>query len=578
MTLPVAAQILLSAGSYHQNFDSLGGANAGWTNNLTLPGWYASKGGGSATNYVAASGGSNAGGIYSFGVTGISNNADRALGSLGAASITYAFGLRFTNDTGVAQTGFTISCTGEQWRSGSTTNPHTLAFSYQTGNRPFTNAHSGTWTAFSALDFISPNLTGSQAALDGNAATNRQSFHSSVLAGVTVLPGQELFLRWLDVDDPGFDDGLAVDDLTISFSAVTSAPTASAAFSVLTYNTHGNHVEDWTTNSPQVRAIGRQMQYLQPDIITFQEIPLTNTHEMVNFVVAFLPGYQLATNSGTDGFIRSVILSRFPIARSQKWLDGADLAPFGYTNANFTRDLFEAQIAVPGFPQPLHVFTTHLKAGTSNSDDAARRAAEAGAISNFFVTVYLTTNAQHPYLLSGDLNEDITVPATGSQQPIQRLTTGTGLRLTTPLNPLTGGRQTYSIQATLNRRYDYILPSELLFANLVSGEVFRTDLLTNPPAPLLASDNVTASDHLPVLMTFASPYDQPFRLVSVERSNSAVTVSWQAVPGQPYRLENSSNLVIWTALATNLVATNVAFTYRTNLLDSHRYFRVRRVP
>lgn len=579
MALPVAAQILLGAGSYHQNFDSLGGANAGWTDNVSLPGWYASKGGGNATNYLAGTGGGIAGGIYSFGVTGVSNNSDRALGSLGASSISYTYGVRLANDTGVAQTDFTISYTGEQWRSGSTANPHVLAFSYQIGNGPFTNAHSGTWTAFGALNFISPNLAGSQAALDGNAVTNRQSYTNIVLADLTVLPGQELFLRWLDVDDTGFDTGLAVDDLTISFSAVTSAPpTASAAFSVLTYNTHGNQIEEWTTNSPQVRAIGRQMQYLQPDLITFQEIPFTNTHEMVNFVLAFLPGYQLATNSGTDGFIRSVILSRFPITRSQKWLDGADLAPFGYTNANFTRDLFEAQIVVPGFPQPLHVFTTHLKAGTSSSDDAARRAAEAGAISNFFVTAYLTTNALHPYLLTGDLNEDIAIPATGNQQPIQWLTNGTGLQLSTPLNPFSGGGQTFSIRAALSRRYDYILPNGLLFSNLVSSQVFRTDLLLDPPAPLLTNDNVTASDHLPVLMTFANPYDQPFRLVTVTRGNSTVTLVWQTVPGQQYRVENSSNLASWTALATNLMATNASFTYRANLLDSQRFFRVRREP
>jgi endonuclease/exonuclease/phosphatase family metal-dependent hydrolase len=517
---PVAAQILLGAGNYQQNFDTLGGASVGWTNNITLPGWYASKGGGPATNYFAGSGGSTAGGIYSFGAT-----ADRALGSLAASSINYAYGVRFSNDTEAAQSGFVISYTGEQWRSGSTVAPHVLAFSYQISNRPFTNAHSGTWTAVGALDFLSPNLAGSQTALNGNAATNRHAFFNIVLEGVVVLPGHELFLRWLDVDDTGFDNGLAIDDLFISFSAVTSAPPGSAAFSVLTYNTHGNHIEDWTTNSPQVRAIGRQMQYLQPDIITFQEIPFTNTHQMVNFVLAFLPGYQLATNSGTDGFIRSVILSRFPIVRSQKWLDGVDLDVFGYTNGNFTRDLFEAQIAVPGFPQPLHVFTTHLKAGTSSSDDAARRAAEASAISNYFVTSFLTTNALHPYLLTGDLNEDIAIPATGSQLPIQRLTNGTGLRLTTPLNPISGGAQTFSIRGNQNRRYDYLLPNVLMFSNIVSSQVFRTELLTEPPAPLLASDSATASDHLPVLMQFANPYEQPFRFITVTRSNSTVSLT-----------------------------------------------------
>lgn len=573
MKPPVPAQILLGAGSYQQNFDALGGTNNGWTNNVTLPGWYASKGGGPATNYFAGSGGSTGGGIYSFGAT-----ADRALGSLGAASIHYAYGVRFSNDTDAAQSGFVISYTGEQWRSGSTVAPHALAFSYQISNRPFTNAHSGTWTAVGALDFSSPNLAGSQTALNGNAATNRHSFSNIVLKGVTVLPGHELFLRWLDVDDTGFDNGLAIDDLFISFRAVTSAPPASPAFSVLTYNTHGNHIEDWTTNSPQVRAIGRQMQYLQPDIITFQEIPFTNTHQMVNFVLAFLPGYQLASNSGTDGFIRSVILSRFPIVRSQKWLDGVDLDGFGYTNGNFTRDLFEAQLAVPGFPQPLHVFTTHLKAGTSSSDDAARRAAEASAISNYFVTGFLTTNALHPYLLTGDLNEDIAIPATGSQLPLQRLTNGTGLRLTTPVNPISGGAQTFSIRGTLNRRYDYILPNGLLFSNLVSSQVFRTDLLLEPPAPLLASDSATASDHLPVLMTFANPYEQPFRFTAVTRSHATVTLAWQSVPGQQYRVEHSTNLTAWTALAANLTATNGVFIYRTNVLDERLFFRVRSGP
>lgn len=572
-------QIPLSAGSYQQHFDGLGGTGSAWTNNKTLPGWYASKGNGDATNYLAGTGSSTSGGIYSFGVTGAGNSADRALGSIGASGFQYAYGLRLTNDTGQTQSNFSVSFSGEQWRSGSTLSPQTLAFSYQVGG-PFSNAHSGNWTALPALDFVSPNLSGAGMALDGNALTNRQAFTGMALAGVSVPPGQELFIRWLDVDDTGFDNGLAIDDLFVTFSATASSPppTVDEALAVLTYNTHGNHIEDWSTNSLQVRAIGRQMQLLQPDIITFQEIPLTNTHEMVHFTRAFLPGYQLATNSGTDGFIRSVILSRFPITRSQKWLDGVDLDPFGYTNGNFTRDLFEAQIAVPGFPQPLHVFTTHLKAGTSSSDDAARRAAEAGAISNFFVNGFLTTNALHPYLLTGDLNEDIAIPATGSQLPLQRLTNGTGLRLTTPLNPISGGAQTFSIRGTLNRRYDYILPSGLLFSNVVRGEVFRTDLLTNPPPPLLGSDSATASDHLPVLMTFANPYAQPFRMLGVTRSNVTVTLSWQAVPGQSYRVEAASDLADWMTLAVSIMATNETFLYRTNLPGGERYFRVGRVP
>src|ERR1041384_7632925 len=183
----------------------------------------------------------------------------------------------------------------------------------------------------------------------------------------------------------------------------------------------GNGATNWTTNAPQVRAIARQLQYLNPDILTLNEIPNQFTYEMTNFMAAFLPGYYLATNSATDGFIRSGIASRFPILFSQSYLPRADLNPWGYTNSNFPRDLFEAQIAVPGFSQRLHVFVVHLKSG-QDTDSSNKRTAEAGAISNFFVTVFLATNVDsHPYVLSGDMNEDINDPPSSNPQSIQKL-------------------------------------------------------------------------------------------------------------------------------------------------------------
>ena len=396
----------------------------------------------------------------------------------------------------------------------------------------------------------------------------------------------------------GSDRGLVtVDDLVVgeAFDEVVSTnppPVAAAptpAISVLTYNTHGNFVADWTTNSAQVQAIGRQVMYLDPDVITFQEIPMTNSGwaQMTNFVTAFRPGYYLATNSGNDGFIRSAILSRWPIVRSQSWLDEADLKPFGYTNTanffadNFTRDLFEAEIAVPDFSQHLHVFTTHLKSGTSAGDDAAKRAAEASAVSNFFVAVFLPTNGTHPYLLTGDLNEDIAQPATGSEQPIQRLANNaTGLRLTSPRNLVSNSHRTHSIQSTnlLANRYDYILPGGLLYSNLASSIVFRTDLLTNPPAPLLTNDDIIASDHLPVMMWFANPYATPFRLLSLETAGSAVTLQWESSSNRVYGVEVSTNLAVWTTLASNLTATATNTAFTTNSSPSQRFFRVYRAP
>jgi len=670
-SLPGAAQILFSAGDYSNNFDSLGATSAAWTNNLTLPGWYASKGNGDATNYIAGAGIGTTGGIYSFGTNGTHGSSDRALGSLAGSSTTYAFGVRFTNDTTTPISNVTISCTGEQWRSGSASTLQTLAFSWRVADTPVTNSYSGAdWSNFAALNFVSPNLSASSTALDGNAATNRQIFSGVVLAGVVVNPGQELFLRWLDVDDAGYDNALAIDDLTVTFGVLANmppgiitqpqdqsatagdnvsftvvasgtaplsyqwqsnsvsvadatndtftvfnlttnlngstysvtvtnvagstnsqtatlfvnpvAPAGSVGFSLLTYNVKGNGATDWSTNSAQVQAIGRQMQYLNPDIITFNEIPYDQTTQMVNWVIAFLPGYQLATNSGTDGYIRSVIASRFPITRSTSWLGGIDLRAFGYSNANnnldnFTRDLFEAQMTAPGFPRPLHVFTTHLKAssGTNYADNAAKRAAEAAAITNFFATNLFVLYPYDSYTLSGDMNESDT-----NALAIQRLVSGpTGLHLTNPTNPVTGSINTYSTAAANpSERIDYILPCGLLFSNIRTSQVFRTDLLNPVPPNLNSNDDKVASDHLPVMMVFNNPYDKPFRITSITRSSPDVTLQWESVFGQPYRVDASSNLTTWTALASNLTATGTSFNFVTNVTDSVKFFRVYRVP
>ncbi len=368
--------------------------------------------------------------------------------------------------------------------------------------------------------------------------------------------------------------------LALLFAALLSL-NAAPALTLLHYNVKGNGAANWNTNAAQVQAIGRQILYLNPDVIAFNEIPVSQSYYMTNWTRSFLSNYNLVISPGSDTFIRSAIASKFPITLSKSWLDGTNLSNFGYSG-NFTRDLFEAQLAVPGYPQPLHVFTSHLKATTTNPQtDTNRRGAEAGAISNFLVTVFLTTNSLHPYLLTGDLNEDIVRPGMNyiSSLPIQRLLTApTGLQLTTPANPFNGSELTLSIQGTLDVRFDYILPCTLLFSNIASSQVFRTDLLPSPPAPLLATDSVMASDHLPVVMTFNNPYDKPFQLLSFTRSNLTVTLNWQSVPGQPYRVEGSTNLTTWSTLANNLVATGSTFTYATNLNDTARFFRVYRVP
>jgi endonuclease/exonuclease/phosphatase family metal-dependent hydrolase len=680
-----SAQVSMVPGTYSQNFDSLSSsASSPWNNNVTIAGWYSSKSSADSTTYIGSTGTGTAGGLYSFGTAGAHSASDRALGSLASGTTDpVAFGVRFLNDTVAAQTNITVSFTGEQWRNGGSGVAETLAFSYAVGNGPITSTFSSAiWTNFPALNFTSIVVSSTATALDGNNATNRQIFSNITLTGVSVQPGQELFLRWLDANDAGSDDGLAIDDLTVNFQtnapanptapSITTEPqdqtvtagdtvsfsvvadgtaplsyqwssnnvivpdatnatftlsnvttnlngstyfvivtnivgstnsqtatltvtTSSAAVTYLTYNVDGNSVTgtdptNWAVTAPQVQAIGRELDYLNPDIIGFNEIPTAYKWQMTNWVNTFLPGYFLATNSVGDGFIQNYIASRWPIIRSQSWLSASNLANFGYTNGNasFTRDLFEAQIAVPGFSQPLHIFQAHLKATTSGGqDDADRRAAEASCISNFFAKVFLTgTNKLHPYILSGDLNEDVLRPETGSYvsgQPIQRLTSSpTGLLLTSPINRFTGAPtndMTESIRASkLTVRFDYIMPNPLMFSNIVSSQIFRTDKLFPVPQNLTSNDDRIASDHLPVMMLFRNPYANPFKLISAIRNDPVLTLNWESVPGQLYAVESSSNLVDWTTFATNLMATNYSSAFSTNTPTATQFFRVRKAP
>src|SRR6478609_6472076 len=111
------AQFPMSIGPYAQNFDVLatsGTANS-WVNNNTLPGWYAARNGTNALSYSAGDGSRNAGDLWSYGVAGVSNVADRALGSVASGTATpVVFGLRFTNDTAATFTNLVITYAGDQ--------------------------------------------------------------------------------------------------------------------------------------------------------------------------------------------------------------------------------------------------------------------------------------------------------------------------------------------------------------------------------------------------------------------------------------------------------------------------------
>jgi hypothetical protein len=155
----------------------------------------------------------------------------------------------------------------------------------------------------------------------------------------------------------------------------------------------------------------------------------------------------------------------------------------------------------------------------------------------------------------------------------------TGLQFTTPTNIYdlsTSNDMTESIQATrLSVRFDYIMPCSLMFSNIAGSQIFRTDKLPVMPPNLFSNDDKTSSDHLPVLMTFNNPFYKPFNTTSFSRTGTNVSLNWQSVPGQTYRVEASTNLTAWTALATNLMATNYSGAFTTNSTSGVNFFRVR---
>lgn len=350
------------------------------------------------------------------------------------------------------------------------------------------------------------------------------------------------------------------------------------AFSLLSWNVSGNGATDWSTNAPQAQAIGRILAWRQPEVIVLQEIPLAHTGQLTQWVRAWLPGYALATNSGTDGYLRSAVFSRFPIRRSASWLDGAPLHDFGYEGA-FTRDLFEVELAVPGFARPVHVFTTHLKQG-STAADLRRRGAEAAAISNWLVTAFLPTRADRAYLLTGDLNEDVLAPPAGSQRPVAKLVNpATGLRLLTPRAPGSTSEKTWSTRPPgLLYRLDYLLPGGLLFSNLVRTEVVRTATLQPLPPGLNQDDEISASDHLALWAEFAPPDAPPFRLIRLEVDGSTLVLVWEAAPGFEYTPEVSGDWRTWTPLGPAARGAGPQLRWEGPAPLSPAFFRVRRWP
>lgn len=232
--------ISLTGTTYTQDFNTLSNTAGTTTNNLTIPGWFINETGGGARDneqYAVDAGGSSTGDTYSFGAAATT---ERALGTLRSGTLIPVFGAAFTNNTGLTITTLNISFTGEQWRLGNTTRNDQLNFEYSTDA---TDLVTGTWTGVSALNFATPN-TATVGAQDGNLAANRSALANTV-TGLSIPNGASFWIRWVDTDATSADDGLAVDDFSITPSS-GALPLSLTSFAVVKERNSSKLI--WTTS------------------------------------------------------------------------------------------------------------------------------------------------------------------------------------------------------------------------------------------------------------------------------------------------------------------------------------------
>ena len=216
-TTASAQTVPLSGGTYSQNFDTLSNT-AGSTTNTALPtGWLLNETGGGARDneqYAVDTGASNTGDTFSYGAAG---STERALGSIRSGTLIATYGACFTNQSGATLANIDVGYTGEQWRLGTAARSDRLDAQY---SLDATSLTTGTWTDIDTLDFTTPNSGGTAGARDGNAAGNRTAIAASINA-LAIANGASFCLRWVDVDASGADDGLAIDDFTLTAGSAT---------------------------------------------------------------------------------------------------------------------------------------------------------------------------------------------------------------------------------------------------------------------------------------------------------------------------------------------------------------------
>jgi hypothetical protein len=233
-TLATEGISLTGPTTYVQNFDGLGTVTSIWTDDGTVPGWFAGiNANNTPDGNLQATNGMDAVPLSGLLNLGSAGSAERALGSKatsGGNSANIAFGAVFQNNSAQPLIITNITYTGELWRTNTTAGglPEQWFVFYKTSSSPIddvepgTNAdtpETGTFTAIPALTWSSPTNLPEGSALDGNAAANRSSLNNN--PNITINPGDYCMIRWVDTNRAGTDGYQGIDDVSVTFSAST---------------------------------------------------------------------------------------------------------------------------------------------------------------------------------------------------------------------------------------------------------------------------------------------------------------------------------------------------------------------
>ena len=368
--------------SYNQDFNSL--ASEGFSSELPQ-GWYFLETGTSSRNdgqYVANNGASNSGDTYSYGADGSSN---RSFGSLLSGSLSPSFGCHIVNNTGSVITTLEVSFTGKMWRlSNNTGRLDRLEFSY---SQNATSLNTGTWMDVSQLHFETPSTSGSTGARDGNDPANQQEL-STTISGILIEPGSSIWIKWEDFNATGADDGLAIDDFSITPKGQSSntpiiitSPTFLSygnvqvgSSRILSYQVSSNSLSDSisiSSDRPSIYSLSKDGSTFFSEI----KIPVEGQEVFIKFEPQSLGSIssQIRHRSGNAQTIISVIGTGFdpfaniiPIAEARAKQSGEIVAVGGrVTAANQFGSPSFIQDATGGIPVFNSNFSSTLEIGDS---------------------------------------------------------------------------------------------------------------------------------------------------------------------------------------------------------------------